>query len=89
MHLSYGYTDVELQKQIDAGKVAGPRLILHRDKDLGSVEKGTYADIIATDGDPLRDITEIQNVKFVMKNGQVIKNDLAPKPGANQTASAR
>jgi len=63
--------------------------ILHKDKDLGSVEKGKYADIIATDGDPLQDITEIQNVKFVMKNGQVIRNDLAPKPGANQTASAR
>ena len=63
--------------------------ILHKDKDLGSVEKGKYADIIATDGDPLQDITEIQNVKFVMKNGQVIRNDLAPKPNANQTASAR
>lgn len=63
--------------------------ILHKDKDLGSVEKGKYADIIATDGDPLQDITEIQNVKFVMKNGQVIQNDLTPKPGANQTASAR
>jgi len=63
--------------------------ILRKDKDLGSVEKGKYADIIATDGDPLQDITEIQNVKFVMKNGQVIKNDLAPKPNTNQTASAR
>ena len=63
--------------------------ILHKDKDLGAVEKGKYADIIATDGDPLQDITEIQNVKFVMKGGQVIKNDLAPKPSANQTAQAR
>ena len=59
--------------------------ILHKDKDLGSVDKGKYADIIATDGDPLQDITEIQNVKFVMKGGQVIKNDLAPKPSSNQT----
>ena len=53
--------------------------ILHRDKDLGSVEKGKLADIIATDGDPLQDITEIQNVKFVMKGGRVVKNELAPK----------
>jgi len=59
--------------------------ILHKDKDLGSVDKGKYADIIATDGDPLQDITEIQNVKFVMKGGQVVKNDLAPKPTSNQT----
>ena len=53
--------------------------ILHRDKDLGSVDKGKLADIIATDGDPLQDITEIQNVKFVMKGGRVIKNEIAPK----------
>jgi len=53
--------------------------ILHRDKDLGSVDKGKLADIIATDGDPLQDITEIQNVKFVMKGGRVIKNELAAK----------
>jgi imidazolonepropionase-like amidohydrolase len=59
--------------------------ILHKDNDLGSVEKGKLADIIATDGDPLQDITEIQNVKFVMKGGQVIKNELAPKPSSNQT----
>jgi imidazolonepropionase-like amidohydrolase len=58
--------------------------ILHKEKDLGSVEKGKYADIIATDGDPLQDITEIQNVKFVMKGGQVIKNDLAPKANSTQ-----
>src|ERR1041384_207072 len=49
------------------------------------LKKGKYADIIATDGDPLQDITEIQNVKFVMKGGQVVKNDLAPKPNANST----
>jgi imidazolonepropionase-like amidohydrolase len=58
--------------------------ILHKEKDLGSIEKGKYADIIATDGDPLQDITEIQNVKFVMKGGQMIKNDLAPKPSSTQ-----
>ena len=61
-------------------------MILKRDKDLGSIEKGKYADIIATDGDPLQDITEIHNVRFVMKGGQVVKNLLAPAPAANQTA---
>jgi imidazolonepropionase-like amidohydrolase len=60
-------------------------MILKRDKDLGSIEKGKYADIVATDGDPLQDITEVQNVTFVMKGGQVIKNELAPKPAANST----
>jgi imidazolonepropionase-like amidohydrolase len=44
---------------------------------IGSIEKGKYADIIAVSGDPLQDITELQRVKFVMKGGKVIKNELA------------
>lgn len=44
---------------------------------IGSIEKGKYADLIAVSGDPLSDITELQRVKFVMKGGEVIKNDLA------------
>ena len=43
---------------------------------IGSVDKGKFADIIAVSGDPLKDISELQRVKFVMKGGQVIKNDL-------------
>src|SRR6516162_10327215 len=42
---------------------------------IGSVEKGKYADIIAVSGDPLKDITELERVKFVMKGGQVFRND--------------
>jgi imidazolonepropionase-like amidohydrolase len=44
---------------------------------IGSVEKGKYADLIAVSGDPLQDITELQRVKFVMKGGKVIRNDLS------------
>ncbi len=43
---------------------------------IGSVEKGKFADMIAVAGDPLKDISELQRVKFVMKGGQVVKNDL-------------
>ena len=43
---------------------------------IGSIEKGKFADLIAVSGDPLRDITELERVKFVMKGGQVIRNDL-------------
>jgi imidazolonepropionase-like amidohydrolase len=43
---------------------------------IGSVEKGKYADLIAVSGDPLVDITELERVKFVMKGGKVIRNDL-------------
>jgi imidazolonepropionase-like amidohydrolase len=45
---------------------------------VGSIDKGKYADMIAVSGDPLQDITELERVKFVMKGGKVIKNDLAP-----------
>lgn len=41
---------------------------------IGTLEPGKYADIIAVDGDPLRDVTVLQNVKFVMKGGEVVKN---------------
>ena len=43
---------------------------------IGSIEKGKYADLIAVSGDPLADITELQRVRFVMKGGKVIRNDL-------------
>jgi imidazolonepropionase-like amidohydrolase len=50
--------------------------ILHLQDTIGTVEKGKFADIIAVSGDPLQDITEMQRVKFVMKGGAVIKNDI-------------
>ena len=43
---------------------------------IGSVEKGKYADIIAVGGNPLADISEMQRVRFVMKGGYVVKNEL-------------
>ena len=52
--------------------------IIHKQDMLGSIEKGKYADIIAVAGDPLTDITEMQKVKFVMKGGAVVRNDLVP-----------
>ncbi len=43
---------------------------------IGSLEKGKYADVIAVSGDPLADVTEMERVKFVMKGGLVIRNEL-------------
>lgn len=44
---------------------------------IGTLEPGKYADLIAVDGDPLKDVTTLQNVKFVMKGGDVVKNQYA------------
>ena len=42
---------------------------------VGSIEPGKFADLIAVSGDPLADITELERVKFVMKGGQIVRND--------------
>ena len=44
-------------------------------ENVGAVEAGRFADLIAVDGDPLSDITVLQHVKFVMKGGTVAKDD--------------
>src|SRR5690349_18354903 len=46
--------------------------------DVGSITKGKFADIVALSGDPLADIAETERVKFVMKGGEVFRNDFAP-----------
>jgi imidazolonepropionase-like amidohydrolase len=46
---------------------------------IGAIEPGKLADIIAVSGDPLKDVKELEHVRFVMKGGKVIRNDAAPK----------
>jgi imidazolonepropionase-like amidohydrolase len=47
--------------------------LLRREQDLGTVESGKYADVIAVDGDPLKDVKALGRVLFVMKAGEVYK----------------
>jgi imidazolonepropionase-like amidohydrolase len=42
---------------------------------VGSLEPGTWADIVAVEGDPLKDVTTLERVKFVMKGGEVVRNE--------------
>jgi imidazolonepropionase-like amidohydrolase len=56
--------------------------IIHMQDRIGTVEKGKFADIIAVAGDPLQDISEMQRVKFVMKGGVVMRDDLTGQNGA-------
>jgi imidazolonepropionase-like amidohydrolase len=51
---------------------------------IGSIERGKYADIIAVTGNPLTDISELQRVKFVMKGGRIVRDDLARAGAASQ-----
>src|ERR1700682_5760141 len=46
------------------------------DNQIGTIEKGRFADIIAVAGNPLMDITEMERVRFVMKGGSVVRNEL-------------
>ena len=44
---------------------------------VGAIDAGKFADLIAVAGDPLADVTELERVRFVMKGGQVVRNDLS------------
>ena len=66
-------------RAIQAGTINNAEVMGWSDR-IGSVDKGKFADIIAVSGDPLADITELQRVKFVMKGGKLIRNDLMTAP---------
>jgi imidazolonepropionase-like amidohydrolase len=44
---------------------------------VGAIEPGNFADLVAVGGDPVADIHELERVRFVMKGGEVIRNDVA------------
>jgi imidazolonepropionase-like amidohydrolase len=84
-HGTQGLEFVALVKQggmtpigaLQAGTINAADLLQWKDY-VGSITKGKFADIIAVSGDPVSDITETQRVKFVMKGGEVFRNDLTP-----------
>jgi imidazolonepropionase-like amidohydrolase len=64
-------------RALQGGTIVNAEALGWQDR-VGSVEKGKFADLVAVSGNPLQDITELQRVKFVMKGGKIIRNDLAP-----------
>lgn len=68
--VSMGMTPLQ---SIQAATVNAADLIGWTDR-VGTIEEGKFADIIAVQGDPLADVRVLENVRFVMKGGEVIKN---------------
>ena len=54
--------------------------LIGRSKDVGTIEPGKYADLIAVSADPLQNVQSLENVQFVMKDGTVYKDKLANTP---------
>jgi imidazolonepropionase-like amidohydrolase len=84
-HGTQGLEFVALVKQggmtpvaaLQAGTINGAELLRWQNY-VGSLTKGKFADIVAVSGNPLSDITETQKVKFVMKGGEIFRNEFTP-----------
>jgi hypothetical protein len=59
---------------IQAGTINVARTF-RKDKDFGTVEPGKVADLIAVEGDPIKDMWAVQNVKLVVMNGRIVDNE--------------
>jgi imidazolonepropionase-like amidohydrolase len=62
---------------LQAGTI-NPAREMRWQNDIGSITKGKFADIVAIPGDPLANISETEHVKFVMKGGEIFRNDFVP-----------
>jgi imidazolonepropionase-like amidohydrolase len=89
-YFPHGTNTVELEKLVKQGGMTTARAIqsatitnatvMGWQKDVGSIAVGKFADLAAVSGDPLADITELQRVRFVMKGGKVIRQDIGAAP---------
>jgi imidazolonepropionase-like amidohydrolase len=67
--VEYGMSPLEaIQAATRNGAMA-----LGREKDVGAIAVGRYADIIAVDGDPLKDVRELESVDAVVKGGKQVR----------------
>jgi imidazolonepropionase-like amidohydrolase len=70
--VKYGMTPLEA---IQAATLHAAELLGWADR-VGSIEAGKFADLIAVEGNPLEDVTVLEDVRFVMKGGQVVRSEL-------------
>jgi imidazolonepropionase-like amidohydrolase len=59
---------------LQAGTIVNAR-VMGWDRQIGSIARGKFADIVAVPGDPIADITALQRVRFVMKGGKIVRQD--------------
>jgi imidazolonepropionase-like amidohydrolase len=69
MYVKLGMTPIQA---IQTATIHASKLLGWEDR-IGAIEAGKYADLIAVDGDPTKDVTELERVKWVMKGGEVFK----------------
>ncbi|MEZ4537974.1 MAG: amidohydrolase family protein [Cyanobacteriota/Melainabacteria group bacterium] len=76
--VKYGMTPLQAVQSatIDAARLLG------QDAELGSLTAGKRADIMAVEGDPMADVSLLEKVDFVMKDGAIIKNSSGSKAGS-------
>ena len=75
--VDWGLTEAEALQT--AMTVAAKHLNHNWGEVIGALDPGKFADIIAVSGNPLSDITEMEQVRFVMKGGMVVRDDLTPQ----------
>ncbi len=74
VYVKLGMTPI---RAIQSATVHASKLLGWEDR-IGAVEPGKFADLIAVDGDPTKDVTELERVKFVMKGGVIVKRSDHP-----------
>ena len=84
IRIAYGVDDADVDESVskEFGALQAATInaatMLDKDKDVGTIESGRYADIVAVKGDPLSDITVMEHVDFVMQGGRIIKDPAHP-----------
>jgi imidazolonepropionase-like amidohydrolase len=85
MFRAYAESGMSPLEIIRAATINNAELFMGARAVFGSIEPGKFADLIAVAGDPLKEIRELENVRFVMKGGTVFKDELTTR-GAAATA---